>query len=69
VHRLTEVVAGIRNFRGTFTEDEVIRKILRSLMLAYKTKVQAIEDIIPLTKYFNREMLISKLTTFETIEL
>jgi hypothetical protein len=64
-----EVVTGSRNYGGTFTEEEVIKKILRSMMPTYKTKVQAIEEIIQLTKDFNKEMLIAKLTTFETMEL
>jgi predicted nucleic-acid-binding protein len=66
VQRIIEVFVGIRNSGGIFIEDEVIWKLLRSLMPTYKTKVPAIEEIIPLTKYFNKEMLITKLTTFET---
>lgn len=69
VQRVTEVVTRIRNSRGTYTEEEVIAKILRSLTPVYNEKVQVVEEVIPITLNFNKEMLIAKLTTFETIEL
>lgn len=69
VQRVTKVSIGIINFGGTYSEEEVITNILRSLTPVYKTKVQVMEEIIPLTMNFNREKFIAKLTTFEATKL
>lgn len=69
VQRVTESLVGIRNYGGTYDEDEFIAKILRSLTPTYKFKAMSIQETIPLTPNLSREMLIAKLTAFEAVEL
>ena len=66
--RVNEVVACIKNCGGTYTDKEVMAKIIRSVTPTFKVKAQMIQETIPMIKDFTKEKLITKLSTYEATE-
>ena len=63
--RISEIVVGIKSCAGVVTKDDTVWKIMKSLPLAYKNKIETIEEIIPISPNFTKETLLGKLQAFE----
>lgn len=69
MERVNQTVMGIQCCGGTLIEDEIISKVLRTLLLAYKMDATAINKLRTLANTsINKDTLSGKLSSFELEE-
>ena len=65
VGRISEIIVGIRSQGRTKEDDEVIWKILKSLIPFFKSVVQMIQLLISCTKDFTKKILFGRIEVVE----
>ena len=61
IGRISEIIIDIKSQRGTEDDDEVIWKILKTLIPPFKSTVQMIQLLISCTKDFTKETFLGRL--------
>lgn len=69
MERVNEIVMGIQCCGGTLSEDEIVSKVLRALLPAYKMKATTINELRTMANTsVNKDTLVRKLSSFELEE-